>query len=108
MYNSHVWITVAIIALVTASLRFLPFVLFGKGRKIPKVIEKLGALLPFSVMGMLVVYCLKGISFTSLSGFMPALIACAVVAILHLIFKKSLVSIISGTVVYMLLVQLVF
>ena len=57
---------------------------------------------------MLVVYCLKGISFDSLGGFMPALIATAAVVALHAWRKNTLLSIASGTVIYMLLVQLVF
>ena len=106
--STYVWISVAIIALITAALRFLPFLLFGNGRKTPKIIEKLSSLLPFAIMGMLVVYCLKSISFDSLGGFMPALIATAAVVALHAWRKNTLLSIASGTVIYMLLVQLVF
>ena len=57
---------------------------------------------------MLVVYCLKGISFSSLGSFMPALIATVAVVALHAWRKNTLLSIASGTVIYMLLVQLVF
>lgn len=59
-------------------------------------------------MGMLVVYCLRGVSFANLSGWLPALISCAVVVILHLWRRNTLLSIIGGTVCYMLLVQLIF
>lgn len=104
----YVWISVAIIAAVTAALRFLPFLLFGKGRKTPRIIEKLSSLLPCAVMGMLVIYCLKGVSFTSLGGFVPALIACAAVVALHIWKRNTLLSIASGTAIYMLLVQVVF
>lgn len=65
-------------------------------------------LLAFAIMGMLFVYCLKGISFDSLGSFMPALIATAAVVALHAWRKNTLLSIASGTVIYMLLVQLVF
>ena len=106
--NTYIWLSVAIIALVTAALRFLPFALFGNGRKTPKIIEKLSSMLPYAIMGMLVVYCLKGTSFSSLGGFLPALIASAVVVLLHVWKRNTLLSIISGTVCYMLLVQLVF
>ena len=104
--NTYIWLSVAIIALVTAALRFLPFALFGNGRKTPKIIEKLSSMLPYAIMGMLVVYCLT--SFSSLGGFLPALIASAVVVLLHVWKRNTLLSIISGTVCYMLLVQLVF
>ncbi len=108
MSEREIWISVAIIALTTAALRFLPFLLFGGGRKTPKIINKLSRTLPLAIMGMLVVYCLKGVSLASPSGFVPALVACLVVALLHVWRRNTLVSILSGTVCYMLLVQLVF
>lgn len=108
MNDLHTWSIVAVIALVTASLRFLPFAIFNGSRKTPKIIEKLGRMLPFAIMGMLVVYCLKGISFTSVSGFLPMLIACIVVGGLYIWKRNTLISIICGTVCYMFLVQIVF
>ncbi|MBQ1263987.1 MAG: AzlD domain-containing protein [Oscillospiraceae bacterium] len=108
MYDLHTCGAVAVIALVTAALRFLPFVVFGNNRKIPKIIEKLGRVLPFAIMGMLVVYCLKGIRFTSVSNFLPPLIACAVVCGLYIWKRNTLISIVCGTVCHMILVQLVF
>lgn len=108
MNNLHVWLTVAVIALVTAATRFLPFLIFRGERKTPAIIDKLGRILPFAIMGMLVVYCLKGVTVTSVSGFLPELIACIVVAALYLWRRNTLISIVAGTVCYMLLVQLVF
>ena len=108
MNDWHTWGMVAVIALVTALTRFLPFAVFRGGRKTPRIIDKLGRVLPFAIMGMLVVYCLKGVTFTSLGGFLPALIACTVVAVLHLWRRSTLLSILCGTLTYMLLLQLVF
>ena len=108
MNNLYIWLTVAVIALVTALTRFLPFLIFRGERKTPTIIEKLGRTLPFAIMGMLVIYCLKGVTVTSISGFLPELIACAVVAALYLWRRNTLISIVAGTVCYMLLVQLVF
>ena len=108
MENSRIWLSVAVIALITAALRFLPFIIFKNDKKTPAIITKLGRILPFAVMGMLVVYCLKDVSFSSPSGFVPALISCIVVAVLHIWKRNTLISIVSGTVCYMLLVQLVF
>ena len=65
------WLIVAVIALVTALLRFLPFIIFSDSKKTPRIIEKLSKSLPYAIMGMLVIYCLKGISFTSVEGFLP-------------------------------------
>lgn len=108
MNDLHVWYMVAVIALVTAAIRFLPFVVLGGDKKTPKLVEKLGNILPYAIMGMLVVYCLKGVTFTSVSGFVPSLIACLVVGVLYVWKRNTLVSIIAGTVCYMVLVQMVF
>ncbi|MBQ2750296.1 MAG: AzlD domain-containing protein [Clostridia bacterium] len=108
MKTSYIWLLAAVVALVTALIRFLPFWIFGGGRKTPPVVEKLGRVLPYAVMGMLVVYCMKGVEFSTLSGFLPALIATLVVVGLHLWKRNTLVSIVCGTISYMLMVQLVF
>ena len=99
---------IAVIALVTVALRFLPFFIFRGNRRTPKYIEYLGKVLPYAIMGMLVVYCLKGVSFGDLSNWVPHLLASGLVVLVHLWKRNTLLSIISGTVVYMLLVQLVF
>ena len=108
MTDLHTWFTVAVIALVTALIRFLPFAVWSGNRKTPKIIEKLGKVLPNAVMGMLVVYCLKSVSFASISGFLPELIACLVVGVSYVWKRNTLISIVCGTVFYMLLVQMVF
>ena len=108
MDNLHTFSMVAVIALVTAALRFLPFVLFNGNRTMPKAIEKLGSTLPYAIMGMLVVYCLKGVNFSGISHWLPELIACTVVGLLYIWKRNTLISILCGTLCYMLLVQLVF
>lgn len=108
MTETMLWLTVAVIALVTALIRFLPFIVFTNDRKTPKWIEKLGKLLPSAVMAMLVVYCLKDVNFTTSAGFLPALIASVVVCGSYVWKRNTLLSIISGTVLYMILVQIVF
>ena len=107
MTDLHGILTVAVIALVTAGLRFLPFILL-RGRETPKFVAYLGKVLPFAIMGMLVIYCLRHISLTALPFGIPEVIACTVVVGLHLWKRNTLPSIISGTVIYMILVQLVF
>ena len=98
---------VAVIALVTMTLRFLPFLLL-RGREAPKFITYLGKVLPFAIMGMLVVYCLKDISFTGAPFGIPEILGCAVVVALHVWKRNTLLSIGTGTVCYMLLVQFIF
>ena len=108
MNNFHAAAMIAVIALVTAGLRFLPFLIFRENRKTPPLVTYLGQVLPFAIMGMLVVYCLKGVTLTSAPYGIPELISCAAVAGLHIWKRNSLLSIGAGTVCYMLLVQLVF
>jgi len=99
---------IAVTALVIAVTRFLPFLIFGEKRETPKLITYLGQVLPFAIMGMLVVYCLKDVKFLSAPFGAPEIIGCAVVALLHLWKRNSLLSIGVGTVAYMLMVQLIF
>ena len=101
-------ITIAICALGTMATRFLPFLLLSEKRKAPAYVQYLGRVLPAAVFGMLVVYCLKNVSFLAGTHGLPELIAIAATAALHLSWGNMLVSIAGGTVVYMLLVQLVF
>ena len=108
MSDSRFAAMIAVIALVTAALRFLPFWIFGENRKTPPLIAYLGQVLPYAIMGMLVVYCLKGITFTASPFGIPELIGCAAVAGLHIWKRNTLLSIGAGTLCYMLLVQLVF
>ena len=107
MDKLHAAALVAVIAAVTIALRFAPFLLL-RGRETPKFIAYLGRVLPYAIMGMLVVYCLRGTSFAVVSNWMPQLIATAVVILLHVWKKNTLLSIIAGTALYMVLVQLVF
>ena len=104
----HSVLIVAVVALVTIGLRFLPFLIFGENRQTPPIIAYLGKVLPFAIMGMLVVYCLKDMTFTAAPFGIPEIIGCATVAALHVWKRNTLLSIGLGTVVYMLLVQLVF
>jgi len=108
MTELHAIATIAIAAAVTAVLRFLPFLIFGENKKTPAIVTYLGQVLPFAIMGMLVVYCLKDVSFTSAPFGIPEAIGCAAVAGLHIWKRSTLLSIGGGTVIYMLLVQFVF
>ena len=107
MFDIHAAALVAVVALVTIFLRFLPFLIF-RNRTSPAFITYLGKVLPFSIMGMLVVYCLRNISFSAMPFGIPEVISVALVVGLHVWKKNTLLSIISGTVCYMLLVQFVF
>ena len=107
MSDKHSVLIVAVAAVITALLRGLPFLIFGAD-KTPKFITFLGKFLPYAVMGMLVVYCLKDATFTSFPFALPEFIAIAAVALIHLWRRNTLLSVAGGTVFYMLLVQFVF
>ena len=104
----HDVLLIVVAVLVTMATRFLPFLIFGENRKTPPIIEYLGKVLPFAMMGMLVIYCLKDVSLLRFPYGLPELLACAAVVVLHVWKRNSLLSIGGGTVCYMLLVQLVF
>ena len=104
----HSAIMIAVIAAVTILLRFIPFLVFGGKRKTPEIITYLGKVLPCAIMGMLVVFCLKGVSPTVYPYGLPELIACVLVVVLHVWKRSTLLSIVGGTACYMVLIQLVF
>ncbi len=95
-------------ALVTYGIRLGPFVLFGGGKQTPAWVRYIGGVLPPAVMGMLIVYSLKHIEILKVSSSLPVLIAIAVTSVLHIWKRNNLLSILSGTAVYMLLVQRLF
>lgn len=108
MNNLHSILIIAVAAIVTAATRFAPFLIFSDNREIPPLVAYLGKVLPYAVMGMLVVYCLKDVNLLAAPFGLPEILSCVAVAILHIWKRNSLLSIGLGTVCYMLLVQFVF
>ena len=106
--NTHAMVLILTMMVGTMATRFLPFLLLGDKRQTPPFISYLGKVLPYAIMGMLVVYWLKGVSVTQLSSLAPAALGVGITAGLHLWKHNTLISIIGGTVCYMLLVQMVF
>lgn len=103
--NSQVLVIIIVIALITFLTRALPFAFFNKMQTIPPYIEFMGRYLPMAVIGMLVVYCFKGARPLSYPYALPEITAGLVVTALHLYKRNLLLSIISGTAVYMFLIQ---
>ena len=99
-------VLVAVMALVTMLLRFLPFLIFRN--QTPPYIAYLGEVLPPAIISMLVIYCLKDMTLTVHPYGIPELLAAACVAGVQIWKRNSLISILSGTVLYMLLVQITF
>ena len=107
MSDLRVLILIVTMSLVTIAIRFAPFLLF-KGRKTPEFINYLGKVLPYSIIAMLVVYCVKGVSLINKPHGLPEIIAISAVAGLHIWKRNTLISIVLGTIIYMILKQIVF
>lgn len=108
MNNSQWILTIIIIAIVTYITRAIPFIVFSGKKELNSYIKFLGKVLPYSIMGMLVVYALKDIKFSSGSEYLPELITIGIIYIVHKLRKNNLFSIGIGTITYMLLVQFIF
>lgn len=118
--------SIAVMAVVTFLTRALPFLLFDRGDSPPKIVLYLGRMLPPAVIAMLIIYCLRSPALAvpagltdglpgivaAVAGFFvawaPQLIASAVTVILHIWKHNDLLSIFGGTILYMVLVQVVF
>lgn len=97
-----------VVILGTVFTRALPFILFPENKEIPKYVKYLADILPFTIIGMLVVYCLKNISIVQVPYALPEAISIVVIIVLHIWKKNTLLSIGGGALLYMLLVQNVF
>ena len=106
--NSQLFMFFGLVSLATILTRALPFILFPENKRIPKNIKYLSDVLPYTIIGMLVVYCLKDISFRIHPYALPEIISIAVITILHLWRKNTLLSIGIGSFVYIILIQYVF
>ena len=102
------FLIILLVALTTFATRVAPFLIFPKGKVIPKTIQYLGKVLTPAIIGMLVVYCLRNTVILSAPHGIPELIAVMVVATLHVWKRNNLLSIGVGTVLYMVLIQIVF
>ena len=101
--SSHSAVLVAVMAAVTILLRFLPFLVFKK--RTPRYITYLGQVLPPAMIGMLVIYCLKDVTPLAQPYGIPELLAVACVVAVQAWRRNSLISILTGTVFYMVLVR---
>lgn len=97
---------ICVIAIITFITRVLPFLVF-KNKAYP-IIEYLGDVLPYAIMAMLVVYCLRSVDLLSGNHGICEIIGVGSVVLLHLLKRNTLLSIIGGTLIYMLSVQIIF
>lgn len=100
-------VTIGAVVLGTMATRFLPFLVFPKGKTPPKFVQYLGKVLPCAVIGPLVVYCFKDVASSGTYG-IPEILSVLLIIVLHKWKKNTLLNIGGGTALYMLLVQTVF
>ena len=106
--NKHAMLVILIMGLATLATRLLPVLIFGRGEKVPDYLMYLGKVVPYTAMGLLIVYCLKDVPVLEAPHALPELIALAIVSASYLWKRNTILSVVVGTVVYMLLVQVVF
>ena len=102
----HAAVLVAVMSGVTILLRALPFFLFGGRRKPPEAVLTLGRMLPGAIIGMLVVYCLRGMTMSPLSRCIPEVAGVAAVVLLQAWRRNALLSILGGTLLVMVLLRI--
>lgn len=104
----HAMIVIAVMGLAVLATRIVPVLIFGRGEKVPDFIMYLGRVVPYTAMGLLIVYCLRDISLFEGSHGLPEAISLAVVTLTYIWKRNSILSVVIGTVLYMFLVQSVF
>lgn len=100
---THALLLILTMAAATALLRFLPFVLFSKGT--PKAVLYLGKVLPPATMAMLVVYCLRNVSFAESPHGIPEAASVLLTAALYKWRHNTLLAILGGTISYMIFIR---
>lgn len=106
MNNKYIIFVIAIMSIVTILIRFLPFILFDHGKKLPKWISYLGKVLPPAIMSMLLVYCLRNINFVEGNHGLPELLCVGIAILLHSWKRNTLLSIGVSTILYMILIRI--
>ncbi|MCQ2797448.1 MAG: AzlD domain-containing protein [Bacilli bacterium] len=99
-------LAIFIMSMVTIALRFSPIIFF-RGERIPKWLDYLGKVLPFVMMPILVMYCIKDTEWGYVGSLVPMLSGVSITAILHIYKKNTILSLISGMVVYIVLLRFV-
>lgn len=107
MADVYMIAAVGLVAVVTMFDRGLPYLLFGGKKNMPKIVSYLGKVLPAAIMIILVVYFLRNINYITFPHGLPELISVIIVAIMQIIKRNSIISIIAGTACYMILIRTV-
>ena len=104
----HAMIVILVMGLAVLATRIVPVLIFGRGETVPEFILYLGRVVPYTAMGLLIVYCLRDVPVFDAPHGLPELIALAVVAVSYIWKRNTIFSVVIGTALYMFLVQSVF
>ena len=107
MSKNMISITILLSAVITFILRALPFIAFRGSKRMPQKLEQLGKILPTAVMAVMLVYCLKDVGDNIKIIGIPKILAVVATAVLYKWKHNTLISILIGTVFYMILLRLV-
>lgn len=106
--HRHAMIVIAVMGLAVLATRIVPVLIFGRGEKVPEFILYLGRVVPYTAMGLLIVYCLRDMPVLEAPHGLPEIISLAVVTGTYLWKRNTILSVVTGTVLYMFLVQSIF
>ncbi len=106
--HRHAVIVIAVMGLAVLATRILPVLVFGRGEKVPEFILYLGRVVPYTAMGLLIVYCLRDVPVLDAPHGLPEIISLAAVTGTYLWKRNTILSVVIGTVLYMFLVQSIF
>ncbi|MBO6128827.1 MAG: AzlD domain-containing protein [Pseudobutyrivibrio sp.] len=106
--DRHEIIVMLAMGIATLATRILPVLIFGRGKKVPDYILYLGKVVPYTAMGLLIVYCFKDLSITTKPHALPELIGMVIVVASYLWRRNTILSVVIGTVAYMIMVQFIF
>ena len=104
----HAMTVIIVMGLAVLATRIVPVLIFGRGEKVPEFILYLGRVVPYTAMGLLIVYCLRDVPVLEAPHGLPELIALAAVTASYLWKRNTILSVVIGTALYMFLVQSVF
>lgn len=102
----HALIIILVMGVMTLATRILPVLIFGRGNTVPDYVMYLGKVVPYTAMGLLIVYCLKDVQVLAAPHAIPEIIAMSVVVLSYLWKKNSIFSVVIGTALYMFLIQM--
>ncbi|MGB3907203.1 MAG: AzlD domain-containing protein [Methanomethylovorans sp.] len=95
---------ITVVALATFSTRVLPFVLFRSVQP-PKILFIIEKNLPPMILLLLVFYCLKDTQWSQSPYGIPEIFTIIVIIVLHVWKRNAMISIFTGTCLYMLSVK---